>query len=269
MNQAEIHEFLVHFFYKRQATIELNERGLLKVKLTEELDQKLMNRPFYWQYVKKLGKQGEPMSVTFISDESKKEEKGEWIHYGSPRLEQLFQMIFEEGRYAELYEETNQDERQALHPWFICNLKVRYQGSYTQDELVSIGVYLINGTMRFKMMDEILQESFVNVIPDYCYKIPPIISHNRAIQMINQEISLRINQKSSAFEQESMELYQKELNMTDHLFKTREDEDTEVLQKNIEEQIYNRLYPKVQLKLINCGLFYLTENRSKHMMNIS
>ncbi|WP_175615237.1 YqhG family protein, partial [Piscibacillus halophilus] len=203
MNQAEIHEFLVQFFHKRQATIEYNEQGILRVKLTEELDKRLMNRPFYWQYVKKIGHQGEPMTVTFISDENKKDEKGEWIHYGSPRLEQLFQIILEEGKYTELYENNPSQDRQPLHPWFVCNLLVRYQGAYTHDEMVSVGVYLINGTMRFKMMDEILDQSFSTIIPDLCYKIPPIISTKRAVLMINEEIKERIEMKSAAFAEQS------------------------------------------------------------------
>ncbi|RPF55643.1 YqhG family protein [Aquisalibacillus elongatus] len=268
MNQAEIHEFLIDFFYKRKATIEYNEQGILKVKLTEELDKRLMNRPFYWQYVKKLGYQGDPMTVTFISDENKKEEKGEWIHYGSPRLEQLFQVIREEGQYTELYQSANSNKRQALHPWLICNLIVRYQGAYTHEEPVSIGVYLINGTMRFKMMDEIMNKDFLTTIPDFCYKIPPIISKNRAIKMINQELSDRIKTKSKTFEQESIELYEKEINMTNQLFQGRDEEDG-TLKQNIEQQIQDRLYPKVHLNLVNYGVFYMTEQHSKELMSIS
>ncbi|GEL77347.1 YqhG family protein [Tenuibacillus multivorans] len=268
MNQAEIHQFLVNFFKKRQATFEHNEPGLLKIKLTEDLDQRLMNRPFYWQYVKKLGYKGDPMSVTFISDKQKKGEAGEWIHYGSPRLEQLFQMILDEGKYAELYEQINQDERHAFHPWFICNMLVRYRGAYTHDEMVSVGVYLINGAMRFRMMDEIINHQFNEVIPDYCYKIPPIINRIRAIQIINRELQHRISERSTNFEYESFELYQKEKNMTEELFQGRED-DIDLLKENIEQQIYDRLYPKVDLSLINCGLFYLTESRSKKLLNVS
>ncbi|MGP4072468.1 YqhG family protein [Piscibacillus sp. B03] len=268
MNQAEIHDFLVQFFYKRNATIEYNDTGILKVKLTEELDQRLMNRPFYWQYVKKLGYKGDPMSVTFISDENKKAEKGEWIHYGSPRLEQLFQVILEEGKYTELFEQTPTEERQPLHPWFVCNLMVRYQGAYTHDEMVSVGVYLINGTMRFKMMDELLDEAFSKIIPDLSYKIPPIISSKRAVMMINEEIKHRIKEKSLSFAKQSEEIYQKEMDMTNQLFQEREEEDGELLKENIEKQIYDRLYPKVHLKLINCGLFYITEARSKKMMSV-
>jgi Bacterial protein YqhG of unknown function len=268
MNQAEIHDFLVQFFYKRDATIEFNETGILKVKLTEELDQRLMNRPFYWQYVKKLGQKGDPMSVTFISDENKKAEKGEWIHYGSPRLEQLFQLIFEEGKYTELYEQNSIQERQPLHPWFVCNLMVRYQGAYTHDEIVSVGVYLINGTMRFKMMDELLDEAFSTIIPDFSYKIPPIISSKRAVMMINGEIKQRIEKKSLEFAKQSKEIYEKEITMTEQLFQDRQEEDGELLKENIEKQIYDRLYPKVHLKLINCGLFYITEDRSKKMMSV-
>ncbi|MGM8214101.1 YqhG family protein [Bacillaceae bacterium W0354] len=269
MNQVEIHQFLYQFFTKRQATVINNEQGLLTVKLTEQLDQQLMNRPFYWQYVKKLGYQGDPMTVTFISDEQKKEEKGEWVHFGSPRLEQLFQIILQDGKYAELYENVQvTNERTALYPWFVCNFIVRYQGAFVNDELISIGVLLTNGTMRFRFMDEIIDEIFKDNIPDYCYKIPHIISPTRASTLVNQEIKQRIKQKSNDFEQQSLNLYKNELELIDELFKKREDDEIDSLKKNNEQQIYNRLFPQVKLQVINSGLFYLTKDKTNQLMTI-
>lgn len=71
MKQVEIQPFLIDFFESRQASIVEKSDGILTIKLTEQLDEQLMNRPFYWQYVKKLGKVGETMSVTFITAEEK------------------------------------------------------------------------------------------------------------------------------------------------------------------------------------------------------
>lgn len=268
MNQAEIHQFLINFFSKRQAEIIRDDEGLLEVKLTEKLDQQLMNRPFYWQYVKKLGYEGEPMTVTFISNESKKGEKGEWIHFGSPRLEQLFQIILDEGKYAELYENISVgNQRAPLYPWFISNFIVKYHGAYVHDELISVGVLLTNGTMRFRLMDDIKQYDFIDTPPNYCYKIPQIISPQRANQLIELEIKERIRQKAKNFEQLSLKIYEEELNLLNELLQSREedDEDLQLIKKNNEEQIYNRLYPKVSFVVINSGLFYLSQQLTQKL----
>lgn len=58
MKQVEIQPFLIDFFESRQASIVEKSDGILTIKLTEQLDEQLNDRPFYWQYVKKLGKVG-------------------------------------------------------------------------------------------------------------------------------------------------------------------------------------------------------------------
>src|SRR5690625_1235888 len=269
MNQDEIHHFLYSFFTKRKAKILNNEQGLLTVKLTEKLDQKLMNRPFYWQYVKKLGYEGDPMTITFISNKNRKEEKGEWIHFGSPRLNQLFQMVIEDGAYAELYEQVNvQQSNIPLYPWHVCNFIVRYNGAYVNDELISVGILLTNGTMRFQWMDEIIDENFSDKVPHYCYKIPPIISIKRASDLIYQEIEQRISMKSKGFENKSLDLYEKEIELIDQLFQERDEHFDESTKTNHKEQIYNRLYPEVKLLIINSGLFYLSKQLTEKLLTV-
>ncbi len=63
------------------------------VQLTIELDKELMNRPFYWHYLEKTGGIPNPMQLTFITNKEKAPEniKGETIHFGSPRLHQIFE----------------------------------------------------------------------------------------------------------------------------------------------------------------------------------
>lgn len=46
MKQVEIQPFLIDFFESRQASIVEKSDGILTIKLTEQLDEQLMNRPF-------------------------------------------------------------------------------------------------------------------------------------------------------------------------------------------------------------------------------
>ncbi|WP_188206146.1 YqhG family protein [Alkalibacillus aidingensis] len=267
MNQAEIHGFLYDFFTKRQADILHNEDGLLKVKLTKELDQKLMNRPFYWQYIQAMGKEGEPLSVTFQSKENTSEE-GEWVHFGSPRLQQIFDIIKEEGKYTTLYEQLEEKtNRTPLYPWFVCNLQVKYRGWYVHDELVSLGILLTNGTMRFNWMEENMHEEYSETIPDYAYTIPLIISPQRAMEQITYELSKRIKEDSQNFYDQSVALYEKEIQMLDDLTDLNDEESQNFYEQN-KEQIYERLYPKVELNWVNGGIFYLSKDKTNQLTSI-
>ena len=53
MTIENLHNFLINYFEASQCEVN-SEDETLDVKLTEEMDEQLMNRPFYWHYVKKL-----------------------------------------------------------------------------------------------------------------------------------------------------------------------------------------------------------------------
>ncbi len=79
----------------------------MTVQLTIELDKELMNRPFYWHYLEKTG--GDTKSHgTYLSspnqEKAPEDIKGEPIHFGSPRLHQIFHSTRNLAGYIRLYE---------------------------------------------------------------------------------------------------------------------------------------------------------------------
>ena len=69
------------------------------------------------------------MRLTLITNPENEENDGELIHYGSPRLHQIFQTTKELGSYIRLYEEVwhSGSTHTPLHPWLGINIKVSYQ----------------------------------------------------------------------------------------------------------------------------------------------
>lgn len=63
-----------------------------------------MNRPFYWQYVEATNSEANPAQVTFITNQTASAGSlyGEAIHFGSPRMNQLFKQQRELGAYVQL-----------------------------------------------------------------------------------------------------------------------------------------------------------------------
>src|SRR5699024_11543085 len=88
---TNLNTFLSRFFNAHHCTILRNEDGVMTVQLTEEMDQSLMNRPFYWHYVKKMGKMGEPMKLTFITNPSQREQQRSEEH--TSELQSRFELV--------------------------------------------------------------------------------------------------------------------------------------------------------------------------------
>src|SRR5690625_6064517 len=107
----DIISFLHQFFLAHQCTILSIGANHLHVQLTKELDQALMNRPFYWQYIEATGRLGEPKSLAFTTNMTEESTQMEWIHHGSPRLHQIYEYIQKNNRIIQLFEvhQTNQN----------------------------------------------------------------------------------------------------------------------------------------------------------------
>src|SRR3954464_8961723 len=120
MQQQEIHKFLERYFIANNCEITENQAGYMNVQLTIDLDKELMNRPFYWHYLEKTGGIPNPMRLTFITNQDAAPEnmKGEIIHFGSPRLHQIFASTKKLASYMRLYENHRHQNRQTpLLPW--------------------------------------------------------------------------------------------------------------------------------------------------------
>ncbi len=89
------------------------------------------------------------MQVTFITDQMNvpEEVKGELIHFGSPRLRQLFESTRQLGDCIRLYEDVRATSQHSapLQPWLMLNTKVSFQCDRKKDVLLSLGLNLIHG----------------------------------------------------------------------------------------------------------------------------
>lgn len=143
MQQPQVHDFLKRYFEANDSPILENHKGYLQVQLSIELDKLLMNRPFYWHYLEKTGGEPRPMQVTFITDQNETPDdlKGEQIHFGSPRLRQLFASTRELGGFIRLFEQIDASGNKSipLQPWLCLNAKISFQCDRKKDVLLSLG----------------------------------------------------------------------------------------------------------------------------------
>ncbi|WP_156290811.1 YqhG family protein [Oceanobacillus salinisoli] len=254
---ANLENFLQNYFIFHRCEILENEDGLLKIQLTEEMDRALMNRPFYWHYIKKIGQKGEPMQLTLITNPEKREEKGDWVHFGSPRLQQIINHLKENEKFTRLFQKVSADKNTAMYPWLVVNLKISYKGKHKKDEVISIGLQLVNGKMRLEMMDYLKELPLQTAISDYCYTISPLIRLQSGYKRIEAVISNYLENQTHGWAEESIETLHEEIQTLKHFYEGRTEEE-EQMQKEIEE-IKERYQPVISCEVINGGLFYLTE----------
>ncbi|ENH97452.1 hypothetical protein J416_05548 [Gracilibacillus halophilus YIM-C55.5] len=65
MEITNLFHFLKDFFEHQECHVSISDQHALSVQLTRELDEALMNRPFYWHYMDKIGRKGDPMTLEF------------------------------------------------------------------------------------------------------------------------------------------------------------------------------------------------------------
>ncbi|GER68369.1 hypothetical protein BpJC7_27570 [Weizmannia acidilactici] len=260
MLQEEIHQYLERFFEANGCTFIENGPGWMTVQLTVELDKALMNRPFYWSYLEKTGGIPNPMSVTFITDKEKAPEsiKGEAIHFGSPRLNQIFRTAKQFARYIRLYEDIKPQQKQApLYPWLSMNLKISYRCDLKKDVFRSIGLNLIHGTLAENFQDILEQRNLTPKIPDNCFTLTPIIMPKSAVRRIENYVRQGLAKETHEWAEEAVIRWQQDLNLLDHFY-----EDMEELPESyeIEKQALKEQYePKITVEVVNGGLFYLKD----------
>ncbi|WP_028783194.1 YqhG family protein [Thalassobacillus devorans] len=267
MKEAAAHEqFIRSFFYEYECPIVSDENGRLVVQLTDKMDEALMNRPFYWHYIKKMGRQGDPMSLTLITNPELTEEKGEYIHSGSPRLRQLYRYLLENCRYTKLYEAVQRFNQQSpLVPWLIVNIRVSYYGKQKKDEILSIGLNLIHGTMVSPIMEKLEKYQLETTISDYTFPMTPLIRIPSGYQRILSFIHDHIESTDRTWANKALETLEEEEQLLHAFFQKDDDEEREFMEKEL-EGLKGRFTPRVTVDVLNGGLFYLTQETTNELI---
>ncbi|WP_152656204.1 YqhG family protein [Oceanobacillus sp. CFH 90083] len=251
----DLSDFLTNYFETKQCTILSREQGQIHIQLTEEMDKELMNRPFYWHYIKKIGREGEPQTLRLITDKEKTNEPGEWIHFGSPRLHQIINKLIEKERYTRLFEQVRTSENTPLYPWLVVNIKISYLGVQHKDEIFSVGLQLLHGHMTSNMMDFLENMTLDRSISDYCYTLTPMITPKSGFLRIQNLLRQHVQNQDNAWAVTSIKQLETEKATLKHFYEDELDhprylEELEALEK--------RFKPRITFQVINGGIFYLT-----------
>lgn len=269
MQQHEIHSFLKRYFTAHHCDIVEETPFYLTVQLTIDMDKELMNRPFYWHYLEKTGGVPNPAQLTLITDTAFDDTtiRGEKIHFGSPRLHQIFSSTQKLGAFIRLYESIQQTRpsHMPLHPWIGMNVKISYQCNLKKDTVLSLGLHLITGSIAVSFQERLEQYNLSAKIPDYCFTMSPLIKPTSGVNRLQQFIRGEIEQDNHDWAVHSRQRWQEDLSLLNHFY---EEMDEKPDCYEVEKQALQELYePKIVVQTINGGLFYLTEQTSKQLIS--
>ncbi|SNZ10784.1 protein YqhG of unknown function [Terribacillus aidingensis] len=274
MDRHILHQFLRKFFISNGCQLLEENDGLLRIQLTPALDEELMNRPFYWRYKKKLGQEGEPMELTLLTDPEQTAEKAEHIHFGSPRLHQIFRLIRSSAQVARLYEKLDTNSRTALYPWLIRNMSVHFSGKRKRTETHSVGLQLLNGQFMTNAMENFTNLDFKQQISDHCYCLSPVIRYPSGYQRISSYMLAYLDTLDTGWVTETTSVLEQEKSLLAHFFdpNSQEEQDEELRQEraalydNELAALNRRLTPSIHIETINAGIFYLSEKTSRQLL---
>ncbi|CQR46830.1 Bacterial protein YqhG of unknown function [Paraliobacillus sp. PM-2] len=269
MGIENLHKFLNTFFNENQCQVEQQTNEDLTIQLSPELDEQLMNRPFYWQYMKKMGLEGEPSRLYLTVNPNKKDEdenKYEFIHFGSPRLQQIIQILLSKGKYVKLYQSIITTQHTPLIPWLVLNIKISYIGKDKKEVLKSIGINMVNGAIINEFIHAIRDIQWGVKISDFCYTLTPLIQVKHSYQRIMQLVEEMLQQETHEWAATSWGKMEKEKNLLKQFYQSEEDSYQNHYQKELEaiESIYQ---PKIDISIVNGGMFFITQYTSFKLLN--
>ena len=257
MYPKQIKQYLQTFFNETDCAILHENDHYLTVQLTIEMDKRIMNRPFYWSYVESTGGEPNPAQLTLITDKASLglNLAGEVIHYGSPRLNQLFHVTKERGSYVQLFEKVDNRGQAVLTPWLGVNYKITYSSDRTKEMLYSLGINLMTGAVIDGFQEAISSLPMEATIPPNTFYLPYIIKPLRALERLDALIETLIGQDDHTWADEAKARQKRDLQVLEYFYKGIEDrpECYEMEKKAIGEQYET----KIKVDVLNGGLFYL------------
>ncbi|WP_100373459.1 YqhG family protein [Bacillus sp. FJAT-45037] len=261
MQQQQIHDFLERYFTGNDSPIIENTATHLTVQLSVELDKLLMNRPFYWHYLEKTGGTPQPMQVTFITDKANapSDLRGEAIHYGSPRLHQLFSTTRTLGGFIRLYEHILSPTNQStpLQPWLSINAKVSFQCDRKKDVLLSLGLNLIHGQIVPSFYEYIQDKQLRSSIPDYCFTLTPLITPKSGMVRLQKMIKTYAENENPSWARDAIQRWDDDLALLEQFYEEHEEKpESYELEKAALREQYE---PNIHVKIVNGGIFYLQQ----------
>lgn len=268
LNPNDTRTYVERYLLGMQCRIIESSPGHIQVRLSEQADRDLVNRPFYWSYVEKLGLEPQPVTLTFIFDPEKTppDIRGERIFPGSTRLEHIFQSACQHGRFVRLYEDVPLNLRsprgsRPYIPWLNVNYKIEWISEKLRSEIHSLGIQLLDGTIDDHFYSNLVSRRWTPRLPSHRYITEAKLSLSDAVNELEFYMQGYLDQVDDTWAKEAKARMQEELErLAQYYEETPSHMDEEAFQAEYERRIRETKWqyqPRIEVTVVNAGLFYL------------
>lgn len=265
MTSTPYFHFVRQFFTLNDCTIVEESESHIKFQLTSEMDEEIMNRPFYWHYMRKMDREGAPMQLAFTEVKRDDDREGIYLHAGTPKLHTIYQTAKKRGRTTRLYESLDDaNSNGALQPWLIVNHHLHFRGKQTKTLSLSIGINLINGMLLPDMMTRLEVIDFSVTVSDYTFPVTPIIGLLNAYKRMESYMESYISSLEHQWAYESLNQLKEEEALLQSFYESN-DIAFEPFTNEV-EQLNKRYNPRITIEAVNGGLFYLSHQTCQNII---
>ncbi|WP_127580044.1 YqhG family protein [Paenibacillus koleovorans] len=195
------------------------------------------------------------------------------VTFGSRRLEQLFQVVRSNGKFVQLFEEPGTAVARGAFTtsvgytsWLAVNYKVELLCDMKRDELHSLGIDLTNGQIVTGFHDRVMTKRLTPRFPVGGIIPRQQLTITRARTMLEQYVEKLLRQVDHRWADGAHERLADELERVDgyygELIGTVEAGKKEAVQAQWDsrrQEMEWQYRPRVQVSVINCGLFHLRD----------
>lgn len=259
MYPQQIHQYVQQFFKETNCPIVYADDQVIQVQLTIDMDKKIMNRPFYWKYIESTDAEPNPALLTLMTNTNQlaNNVRGEVLHFGSPRLSQLFQVTREMGSFVQMYEQVANDREPqlVLTPWLAVNYKVAYCSDQTKEMLYSLGMNLMTGQVVDGFHESLRVLKLDSTPPENAYPLPYIIKPLHALNRLDTQLDNFLLHEDHTWAEEAKQRWQKDCRVLAYFYEGVENKpESYAIEKEALDQQYAA---SIHVDIINGGLFYL------------
>lgn len=193
------------------------------------------------------------------------------VTYGCRRLDQIFSAVRKKGQFVCLFEEPAKQHvpgqgSASYTSWFGVNFKIEFICDMKRDELHSLGISLSTGEIVKNFQQQLQQKKLTPRLPAHIH-LREAISLRSALAQLENYLDRHLDHIDPAWAVEAKDRLDGELLRIEgyygDLIAAAEEEN---IKSDVEQQFNNRkqeiewqYQPRIEVSVINCGLFHLEE----------
>lgn len=196
------------------------------------------------------------------------------VTFGSRRLEQMFTIVRERGKFVHLFEEpfpmgATYHAALVYDTWFCVNYKVELACDRKRSEIHSLAIQLNSGEIREHFHKHLLTKSLSPKLPANSHILPDTISLPKAINALETTLERRVSAYDHSWADEANVQHRSEIDRVESYYnglllnaEPEQRDEIEIQCRNRLKEIDWQHKPRVVVSVINGGLFHLNAGRS-------